>query len=207
MDTSELDYQEEENKRKGVIGSSIFHALLFLLLLFYAIKLPSPPPGQPGILVSFGAPEEGMNDSNPNLLASASEEMEPEYADADLDSEPEDAEPQESEPEPEVTKKSVTKKQPEVLETEDPEAIKLKKAEEDKKKRDRAEKEKAQKKADAKKKVDAKKKSDAKKKADAKKAKRRQMQKRVSTTCSVGEVMEENQAIKEMMEAIQIHQI
>ncbi|MEL6987110.1 MAG: cell envelope integrity protein TolA [Bacteroidota bacterium] len=57
---------EKKNKRKGLITSLIIHALLLLLLILPFMKFPFPPPGQEGIVVSFGMPEVGSGDDRPD---------------------------------------------------------------------------------------------------------------------------------------------
>ncbi len=56
---------EEKNRRKGLVGSIVFHVLLFLLFLLPFIRFPIPPPGQEGILVSLGVPDQGQGDDRP----------------------------------------------------------------------------------------------------------------------------------------------
>lgn len=56
---------EEKNIKKGFYSSSFLHLFVVLLLIFPFCKLPYPPPGQEGILVSFGMPLEGMGDVQP----------------------------------------------------------------------------------------------------------------------------------------------
>lgn len=58
--------EEDKNRRKGLVGSIILHLLLLLLLLLPFIRFPIPPPGQQGILVSFGVPDQGQNDDRPD---------------------------------------------------------------------------------------------------------------------------------------------
>ena len=58
--------EEKENKKKGMIISLIIHCLLLILLILPFMKFPFPPPGQEGILVSFGMPKVGEGDDNPD---------------------------------------------------------------------------------------------------------------------------------------------
>ncbi|MFT7451262.1 MAG: colicin import membrane protein [Patescibacteria group bacterium] len=58
-------YQEEENKKKGLIASVIFHAALVLLCILPLLTFPTPPPGQAGVLVSFGEPDVGQDKEEP----------------------------------------------------------------------------------------------------------------------------------------------
>jgi len=52
-------------KRRGLIGTIIYHALLLLLLVFAGLTFPDPPPGDEGILVNFGTDETGFGDFEP----------------------------------------------------------------------------------------------------------------------------------------------
>lgn len=63
---------KEKNNRVGVIGTIVFHALLFLLFLFVGMKYPDPPPPEEGITINFGNSEDGMGD-NPTEELSESE--------------------------------------------------------------------------------------------------------------------------------------
>jgi len=54
------------DSRRGKIISVIVHALLLLLLLYPFMTYPDPPPGQQGVLVSFGMPDTGSGDDIPD---------------------------------------------------------------------------------------------------------------------------------------------
>lgn len=144
------------------------HVGLFILLLLPLMKFQVPPPGQQGILVSFGNPEMGQGDDRP--ATQMEEEVEPlppqeeaveqiqeEQPPEEVIEETEEETFEEAAAEPESAPEESQK---EVVTAEDPDAAAIKKAEEEKKK---AELE-AEKKAE----VEAKKKADleAKKKAE-----------------------------------------
>lgn len=108
---------EERNKKRGMYTSIAVHIGLLLLALLPLLTFPDPPPGQEGILVNLGLPDMGEGDDNagPAETTSPVEEVEPT-------------------PEPEVTPPPVpeTKKpepvpQKEVIKTEDPDAVALRK--------------------------------------------------------------------------------
>ncbi|MGE0561815.1 MAG: hypothetical protein AB7O47_08365 [Flavobacteriales bacterium] len=63
---------KEKNNRAGLIGTIVFHALLFLLFLFVGMSYPDPPPPEEGITINFGNSEDGMGD-NPTEELSESE--------------------------------------------------------------------------------------------------------------------------------------
>lgn len=51
--------------RNGVIGTTIFHILVALLLIFFGFSYPDPPPEEEGILVNFGTDFTGFGDQEP----------------------------------------------------------------------------------------------------------------------------------------------
>ena len=59
------EVEQREDKRRGMVGSVVFHALLLALLIIPFITFPIPPPGQQGIVVSLGIPDTGEGDDRP----------------------------------------------------------------------------------------------------------------------------------------------
>lgn len=61
MDSNHLttywEREEDENSKKGLIGSLCFHTILLLVFLLPWFKTLDPPPGLPGVLVSMGNPD------------------------------------------------------------------------------------------------------------------------------------------------------
>ena len=51
--------------RNGIIGTTIFHALVAILLIFFGFSYPDPPPEEEGILVNFGTDFTGYGDIEP----------------------------------------------------------------------------------------------------------------------------------------------
>lgn len=155
-----LSHQERKNKRRGVTTSVIVHILLILLALWPLLTFPDPPPGQEGILVNLGLPDMGEGDDNAGPVVPAEpEEAQPEEVVEEVD-EPEESEPEVA-PEPEPVEKEVVK-------TEDPNEIALKrKKEEERKKQEEADRKKRE--EEAKKKREA----EAKRKAEEAEAKRK----------------------------------
>lgn len=166
--------QEQKNKRRGMITSVIIHILLILLALWPFLQLPDPPPGQEGILVNLGLPDEGQGDDNAGPAEPVVEEQEEEPVEET--SEPEVVEPVD-EPEP-VDDPTPVEPEPskEVITDDNSEEIILKKKEEEKKKKEAKEKAERDRKEKERKKQEAKEKAEreaaeAKKKADAAKLK------------------------------------
>ncbi|MFQ3333168.1 MAG: hypothetical protein ACI8ZH_001066, partial [Flavobacteriales bacterium] len=50
---------EKKSKRKGIIGTVLFHALLLVAFLFMGLKYQDPPPAEEGISINFGYMDEG----------------------------------------------------------------------------------------------------------------------------------------------------
>lgn len=60
----ETEYYSE--RKKGIIGTVIFHVIVLLLLIFLGFFTPLPLPGEEGILVNFGNSENGLGDREPS---------------------------------------------------------------------------------------------------------------------------------------------
>lgn len=58
--------QNLQDERKGRIISGIVHAIMLLLIILPLMSYPDPPPGQQGVLVSFGTPDMGSGDDMPD---------------------------------------------------------------------------------------------------------------------------------------------
>ncbi len=154
---------EEKNKRIGLITSIAVHTLLLLLAFIAIIQFPDPPPGQEGILVNLGIPDIGQGHEN-TAAAKSEETTQPKEAQPK-----EKATPQKKEKEikPEPTKPEIKPKK-EVVKTEDPAAIALKKQKEEEKKK-KLEEQRKKDKAEA----DRKKKAEAERKRKAEEARKK----------------------------------
>lgn len=124
MDAEIHIVQERENKRRGMVGSIVVHAIILILVLIPFITFPIPPPGEQGILVSLGMPDVGSGDDRPEMQ---NKEIVPPTPPAAAQPVPE------KEPEPEVKEVSakVVDQNKEIITTESPEEIAIKKAEEE----------------------------------------------------------------------------
>lgn len=111
-----IAFPEEKNKRKGLLLSLLLHALLILLVILPFIKYPIPPPGQEGILVSLGVPDQGEGDDMPETQPV--EKVIP----TPVAESPKKVEPVAAKKEPVVEKK--------VLTTEDPQVVAIRQAKE-----------------------------------------------------------------------------
>lgn len=165
MDTTLHHDKEEKHKRRGATISILVHILLILLALIPMLTFPTPPPGQEGILVNLGLPDVGEGDDNA-APSEAIEADEPEPESSESEDVPEEVEedkptePTRSEPEPKETKEVVT--------SEDPNEIALKKEEERKKKERQEQLEKERKEQAAREKAEAERKAkEAREKAEA----------------------------------------
>ncbi|WP_346863640.1 cell envelope integrity protein TolA [uncultured Draconibacterium sp.] len=59
----ETEYYSE--RKKGIIGTVVFHTIILILLIFLGFFTPLPLPGEEGILVNFGDTENGLGDREP----------------------------------------------------------------------------------------------------------------------------------------------
>lgn len=59
----ETEYYSE--KKKGLLGTIVFHTIVLLLLIFLGFFTPLPLPGEEGILVNFGDSETGLGEREP----------------------------------------------------------------------------------------------------------------------------------------------
>lgn len=151
-----LTPEEQKNKRRGWMTSTVIHIFILILLLIPFFTYQDPPPGQEGILVNLGMPDLGQGEDNAGPSKQAEQSVaEPEQV------EEEQPEPQKEEPvvDPEpIEEEQPTKTQDqEVITAEDPEQIALKKKQEEEARK------KAQAEAERKKKAEA----EARKKAQA----------------------------------------
>ncbi len=62
----------DKDKRKGIIGTIIFHLVLLLVLLFMALRTPLPLPGEEGVEVILGYTETGFGEIVPESPAPVS---------------------------------------------------------------------------------------------------------------------------------------
>jgi len=123
-----MSASEKKNKRKGIIGTILFHALLLIAFLFMGLTYQIPPPPEEGISINFGYVDEGVTESEPEdkseTLEPIQEEIVEEQGSAD-----EEVVTQEMEKAPRVEKTEQKKKDPklekkEVIEEKKPEVNK-----------------------------------------------------------------------------------
>ncbi len=133
--------REIRNKNKARLWTALWVVLLLILLVLPILTYQDPPPGQEGILVNLGLPDQGQGNENAGPSQPQEEQREePE--------EPRETQaPSEPEPEAEVTEK-------EVVTTEDPTAVALEKAREEQARKEQQAREKAQQEAEARRKAE-----------------------------------------------------
>jgi outer membrane biosynthesis protein TonB len=56
---------EKKSKRKGIIGTILFHVLLLVTFLFMGLTYQDPPPAEKGISINFGFADEGLGEIEP----------------------------------------------------------------------------------------------------------------------------------------------
>ncbi|MCK3684960.1 cell envelope integrity protein TolA [Maribellus sp. YY47] len=168
----ETEYYSE--RKKGIIGTIVFHVIVLLLMIFLGFFTPLPLPGEEGILVNFGNSENGLGDREP----APARQKEPTPTPAPPKREEPKATPQPATPPPATTPKSNPKPANEAVMTQDYEktvaieAAEKKKKEEERKKQEQLAEDRRKKQAeDAQKKAladaEAKRKADAEAKAKA----------------------------------------
>ncbi len=130
---------EERNKKRGFYTSSLLHLCVALLFVFPFCQLPYPPPGQEGIVVSFGNPMEGMGDIQPTSEdaspESSADAASPPIADASTSSSSSSSSSAKSDPEPQKRETSRPEVKKEVVTNDKADTPAIKK---DKKKKDDA---------------------------------------------------------------------
>ncbi|MDH3245191.1 MAG: hypothetical protein OEM26_11290 [Saprospiraceae bacterium] len=168
--------QEKRNKRKGWMTSLAIHAGFLLLALIPFFTFQVPPPGQMGVLVSFGAQDMGQGDDRPDTQQEEYVEPEPPSEAQPVEEEVVEeeaeaaAEPAHAEPDPQIPEEVVTSDQPDEV------AIQKKKQEEARKRQEELEEqrkaEEARKKAEAEAEAKRQAEEEAKKKAEYEEAKK-----------------------------------
>jgi len=69
---------EKKSKRKGIIGTILFHALLMVAFLFMGLKYQDPPPAEEGISINFGFSEQALGEVEPESTEELTEIVEEE---------------------------------------------------------------------------------------------------------------------------------
>ena len=67
MNTLQITQDEEKERRKGFLISIAIHAVIILLALLPLMSYQDPPPGQEGVLISFGEINQGEGDDRPDV--------------------------------------------------------------------------------------------------------------------------------------------
>ena len=60
-----MDPSQRQNRRKGIMGSILFHVLLVVAFIFMGLTYQDPPPAEEGISINFGLNNEGKGEINP----------------------------------------------------------------------------------------------------------------------------------------------
>ena len=135
---------QTENRKKARLGALVYFTLLMAMILYPIISHQNPPPGQEGVLVNLGLPDQGQGEENASGGAPEPELDEPT---------PEPAAPEPTQPAPEPVKetpKPKPKPQPTkpVVESPSPEELAIKRQKE-REQRERAAEERRQREAKA----------------------------------------------------------
>mgnify|MGYP003951536317 FL=1 len=102
----------KKDKRKGLVGTILFHTLLIVAFLFMGLTYQIPPPPEEGISINFGYMDEGMSETEPEDKAEIPEPVQEEIVEEQSSAE-EEVISQEVEEAPAVEKTEQKKKEPE----------------------------------------------------------------------------------------------
>ena len=120
----------KKDKRKGILGTILFHGLLLVAFLFMGLTYQIPPPPEEGISINFGFSDEGLGEIEPESTEETTEIVEEEVIEQQIESteeivtqsETETPAVEKTEEKEKVVKKEDTKE--EVIEEEKPEVNK-----------------------------------------------------------------------------------
>ena len=107
-----MSSSEKKNKRKGIIGTILFHTLLLIAFLFMGLTYQIPPPPEEGISINFGYIDQGMTEDEPEDKAETPEPVQEEIVEEQSSAE-EEVVTQETEEAPIVEKTEQKKSEPE----------------------------------------------------------------------------------------------
>jgi TonB family protein len=51
--------------KRGIVGTTVFHGIILIIIIFLGFMVPDPPPEEEGILINFGTDETGLGDTEP----------------------------------------------------------------------------------------------------------------------------------------------
>ena len=132
---AQLSQKEEKNRKRALIISAVVHAVIVLLAILPLLKYPVPPPGQSGVLVSFGEPDRGRGQDMPATQQEVQEETTQEKSEEEIEEELPEPEPVEER----IPEESAAETSKEVRTSENSDAARI--AEQKKKEKERLEEE------------------------------------------------------------------
>lgn len=71
-----MGLSEKKHKRTGIIGTLLFHSLLFIAFLFMGLTFQDPPPLEEGISINFGFSNVGLGEIEPEAEEEIAENLE-----------------------------------------------------------------------------------------------------------------------------------
>ena len=77
---------EKKSKRKGIIGTILFHILLLVSFLFMGLTYQDPPPAEEGISINFGFTDEGLGEIEPEDIEEIIDPVEEEIIEEQIES-------------------------------------------------------------------------------------------------------------------------
>ena len=51
--------------KRGIVGTTVFHGIILVIVIFFGFIVPDPPPDEEGILINFGTDDSGFGDIEP----------------------------------------------------------------------------------------------------------------------------------------------
>lgn len=129
-----MDYLREH--KRGIIGTTIFHVVILILLLFLGFFTPLPLPGEEGVLVNFGNTDRGLGDIEPSPARREPAPVQPVQKEEKKEVPPPPSTPVKSQPKPTQTKAKEEALTQDYEKTAALEAAEKKKKEEDKKRQE-----------------------------------------------------------------------
>ena len=130
-----MSQKEEKNRKRAMIISAIVHTVIILLAILPLLKYPVPPPGQAGVLVSFGEPDRGKGQDMPATQQEIPEDNTQEKTEEEVEEELPEPEPVEER----IPEESAAETSKEVKTSENSDAARI--AEQKKKEQERLEEE------------------------------------------------------------------
>jgi len=81
-----MSSSEKKDKRKGILGTILFHGLLLITFLFMGLTYQDPPPAEEGISINFGFSNNGLGEIEPESTEQITKIVEEEVIEKEIES-------------------------------------------------------------------------------------------------------------------------